>query len=200
MLRLAARLKTQVEYRLLPVIHSLASHESLAVKVRVKDCVSAIDKLRRKQEGGIFYSEISETYSLLSDGDVGDLVGIRILAFPPNRVVEVDRSLLTLFPDWRQDPAWAFDPDTGEGDAKRAFKYNGFHEGSPIPCEYQVVSTLLGLFWEVEHAAIYKQAPNFKGLEPRMRNQTSDVYKALNAFEDEFERWIRESPQNDRTS
>jgi hypothetical protein len=56
-----------------------------------------------------------------------------------------------------------------------------------------VVSTLVGLFWEVEHTAIYKQAPSIKGLEPLLRNETSDVYKALNAFEDEFERRIRES-------
>jgi len=197
MLQISGRLKTQVEYTLLPVVRTLASHESVAVKVRVKDCVSAIDKLRRKQESGIFYSEIDESYSLLS---VRDLVGIRVLAFPPGRVVEVDSLLRSLFPGWKSDSAWMFDSDTGDASPQRAFKYNGFHEGSPIPCEYQVVSTLTGLFWEVEHAAIYKQAPNFKGLEPMMRNETDAVYRALHAFEDEFERKIRESQHSDPTS
>jgi hypothetical protein len=57
--------------------------------------------------------------------------------------------------------------------------------------EYQIVSTLIGLFWDVEHAAIYKQSPNLKGLGPVMQEQTSAVNKALKAFEDEFERRLQ---------
>jgi hypothetical protein len=52
---------------------------------------------------------------------------------------------------------------------------------------------LTGLFWEVEHAAIYKPAPDFKGLTESisMRVRTSAVYQALKAFEDEFELQIK---------
>jgi len=35
--------------------------------------------------------------------------------------------------------------------------------------------------------------PSFKGLAPVMREQTSDVYRTLKAFEDQFERLIEES-------
>ena len=62
-LRLASRLKTQVEYSLLPIVNTLTAHESLIVKVRVKDCVSAIDKLRRREPGGVFDPEAPDKYS-----------------------------------------------------------------------------------------------------------------------------------------
>jgi hypothetical protein len=82
-----------------------------------------------------------------------------------------------------------------------AFKYNGRYAESSqgLQCEYQIVSTLIGLFWDVEHAAIYKQAPNLKGLGPVMRGQTSAVYRALKEFEDEFERQIQRSEPNTST-
>jgi hypothetical protein len=82
-----------------------------------------------------------------------------------------------------------------------AFKYNGRYAESSegLQCEYQIVPTLIGLFWDVEHAAIYKQAPNLKGLGPVMRGQTSAVYRALKEFEDEFERQIQRSEPNTST-
>jgi hypothetical protein len=61
------------------------------------------------------------------------------------------------------------------------------------------MSTLIGLFWEVEHAAIYKQAPGLKGLSPVMQKQTSAVNHALKAFEDEFERQMRSAESSSST-
>ena len=53
----------------------------------------------------------------------------------------------------------------------------------------------IGLFWEVEHAAIYKPAPQLRGVarEPAMQERTRVVLKALGAFEQEFEDLIRRS-------
>jgi ppGpp synthetase/RelA/SpoT-type nucleotidyltranferase len=182
--RVAEHLKTQVQYSILPIARKLKHHESLIVKARVKDCTSAIDKLRRSNPGGVFDRDRPEINTLL---DLRDLVGVRVLAFPPRIATEVDKLLRSQFSGWTPDP---IKDENGES---LAFKYNGQYGGSSkeFPCEYQIVSTLIGLFWDVEHTAIYKQAPNLKGLEPVMREQTSAVYLALKAFEDEFERQIQ---------
>lgn len=182
---MAEHLKTQVQYSILPIARLLKPHESLVVKARVKECNSAIDKIRRGNPGGVFDRDHPEIYTLLS---LRDLVGVRVLAFPSGRAMEVDRLLRAEFPDWVVDPI----EDNG---LHLGFKYNGRYAESnqDLHCEYQIVSTLIGLFWDVEHAAIYKQAPNLRGLGPVMRNQTSAVYLALKAFEDEFERQIEES-------
>jgi hypothetical protein len=116
-----------------------------------------------------------------------DFVGVRVLTFPPQRIAEVDDLLRAEFPIWLSDPI--LDED-GE---RLGFKYNGTFQGSQILTEYQIVSSLIGLFWEIEHAAIYKQAPNVRGLAPLMRTQTSAVYRSLLAFETEFERQIEKS-------
>lgn len=194
MATVAADLKTRIEYALLPVRRELTSHENLQVKVRVKDCASSIDKLRQfnpldpsaeRNPGGVFDRDAPEKYTLLS---LRDLVGARVLVFPSQRATEVDHILHTLFLGWKSDPII----DNGK---HLAFKYNGVDTalGTGIPCEYQVVSTLIGLFWEIEHAAIYKQLPGIKGSSRFLRDETSDVYKALIAFENEFERQVKKS-------
>ena len=111
--------------------------------------------------------------------------------------MKVDRLLRSKFKDWKADPFE--DRNVRE---QLTFKYKGQYAKSsvPIPCEYQIVSTLIGLFLDVEHAAIYKQAPDFKGLEPVMRGQTSAVYLALKEFENEFERQLKKSVSNYRPS
>jgi hypothetical protein len=50
---------------------------------------------------------------------------------------------------------------------------------------------LVGLFWEVEHSAIYKLSPRFKGVTAGMSEHTMRVYEALKDFESEFERLIQ---------
>lgn len=53
---------------------------------------------------------------------------------------------------------------------------------------------LTGLFWEVEHSAIYKPDPRLNGIaEDRgMRERTTDVVNALRAFEEQFEALARQ--------
>jgi hypothetical protein len=55
---------------------------------------------------------------------------------------------------------------------------------------------LIGLFWEVEHSAIYKPSPQLKGVlaSLEMQEPIENVYKALNDFESEFERLVRNAP------
>lgn len=53
---------------------------------------------------------------------------------------------------------------------------------------------LTGLFWEVEHSAIYKPAARLGqiALSLGMRERTRDVAKALRAFEEQFEALARQ--------
>lgn len=55
---------------------------------------------------------------------------------------------------------------------------------------------LAGLFWQIEHSTTYKPAPQLKGVvrSLEMRQRTSDVLRALRAFENEFERLVRRDP------
>jgi len=59
--------------------------------------------------------------------------------------------------------------------------------------EYQIVSMLTGLFWEIEHSAIYKPVPRLKNIveSPDMQTSTAAVLEALDAFEADFERLVR---------
>jgi hypothetical protein len=52
---------------------------------------------------------------------------------------------------------------------------------------------LTALFWEVEHTAIYKPSPNLKGVARslEMQQRTTEVLKALQAFEEEFESLVQ---------
>ena len=200
--RVAQSFSTEIEYLLRLIRKELAPHESIIVKTRIKDCRSAIDKLRRqfnpadpavqRNPGDVFDRDQPEKYSLLL---LRDLVGVRVLVFPPKRAEQVDRWLRNKFQSWKPDPK----SDDG---ALLAYKYNGkrSHNRIFIPCEYQIVSTLIGLFWDVEHSAIYKQAPELRGFDLLMRDQTLDVYKALKAFEAEFERRIEQSELNKSSS
>jgi ppGpp synthetase/RelA/SpoT-type nucleotidyltranferase len=189
MIKTAEHLKTQIQFSILPITRELKSHESVVVKSRVKECTSAIEALRRRyaDQGAVFDPDHPENYTLRS---LHDLVGIRVLAFPASRALEVDSHLRSQFNDWTSDPV--IDKETGQ---QLAIKYYGTYTASRswLVCEYQIVSTLIGLFWEVEHAAIYKPAPSLKRLEPVMREQTSAVNSALKAFEDEFERQLKKA-------
>ena len=93
-----------------------------------------------------------------------------------------------MFPDWSADQV----EDERE---VHALKYFGYCQASErIKGEYQIVSMLTGLFWEVEHAAIYKPDPRLTGIAMHrgMRDRTRAVTKALRAFEDQFEVLARE--------
>jgi ppGpp synthetase/RelA/SpoT-type nucleotidyltranferase len=185
-------LETEVRHRLLSLSHILQRYEKIEVHSRIKDCESALAKLRRRTgEGATFDPDKADSYSLTT---LRDLVGVRVLVFPLSRLFEVDAALRR----HEQFSSWEPDPIIKDGtDETLAFKYHGYCSGSTrVRAELQVVPMLIGLFWEVEHAAIYKPSPRLRGVlaKPEMKAATSDVLDALRAFEAVFERLIRRTP------
>ncbi len=187
--RVAEHLEAEVRYGVLPIRQKLDKYERLVVTSRVKECESAVDRLRRRQEGGTFDRDRPTLYTLTN---LNDLAGVRVLAFPRSRLPEIDQELRKRFTSWETDPI----PGFVENDQPLAFKYFGYCQPSTrVRGELQIVSMLIGLFWEVEHSAIYKPSPQLKGIdrsEP-MKQRRSAVYRALKAFDDEFEAQVREA-------
>lgn len=190
--RVLEELETEVRHCLLPLLNRLDKHEKLTVTSRIKDCESALGALRRRQEGAVFDPDRADRYSLKN---LNDLAGVRVLAFPRSRWVEADHRL-------RQHPRfalWTPDPvllrPNEEKSEPLAFKYHGHcSQSSALRAELQIAPMLIGLFWEVEHSAIYKPSPQFKGVLAGMDERTIKVYEVLKDFESEFERLIRQDP------
>lgn len=176
----AEHLETEVRHRVLPILRRLDKYEQLSVTSRIKECDSALEALRRRQEGDTFDRDRPDLYTLTA---LNDLAAIRVLAFPRKLLLEIDAILREQFFNWTPDPVPGIDED-GE---PLAFKYHGFCEASAkVKGEIQIVSVLVGLFWEVEHSAIYKPSPQFKHIprSPEMRDRTDEVYRALRSFEE----------------
>jgi ppGpp synthetase/RelA/SpoT-type nucleotidyltranferase len=57
MRRVADELEAEIKHCLIPVSRRLDKYERLVVTSRVKECESALDSLRRRQEGWTFDSE-----------------------------------------------------------------------------------------------------------------------------------------------
>lgn len=191
--RVAEHLEAEVKYCVLPISRKLAEYEQLVVTSRIKGCESALESLRRHQEGQTFDRNRPELYTLTS---LKDLAGVRVLAFPRSRLLEIDQKLRKRFTDWVADPVKGYD----KVDEPLAFKYYGYCKASDkVRGEFQVVSMAFGLFWEVEHPAIYKPTPplNVIALNREMQQRTVEVFKALKAFEEEFEKQIRSSLKKD---
>jgi hypothetical protein len=188
--RVVDELEAEVRHCLVPISLRLDEYERLVVTSRVKECESALDSLRRRQEGATFDSGQPELYSLDS---LNDLAGVRVLAFPRGRLAEADRKLRDRFPSWTADPV----PGDDENDDPIALTYFGYGRASDrVRAEYQIVPMLTALFWEVEHSVIYKPSPSLKGVARslEMQQRTRDVLKGLKAFEDEFANLIRHDP------
>ena len=183
-------LEAEIRYHTREIPQRMKPHEQLVVKSRVKDCESALKSLRRRQEGGTFDSEMPARYSLLN---LPDLAGVRMLVFPRSILNEVDLGLRTCFTDWKSDPV---PDDRGE---VLAHKYSGICQNvNPrIKAEYQVVPMLIGLYWDVEHSAIYKPASAMKALRDKTGSEplealNASVVRALLNFEAEFERFVHD--------
>ncbi|HEX4227697.1 MAG TPA: hypothetical protein VHZ07_03435 [Bryobacteraceae bacterium] len=118
-----------------------------------------------------------------------DLAGVRVLAFTRSRRQEIDEILRETFPAWMEDPV-----QDAHGE-KLAFKYSGYCSEASIAIrgEYQIVPFLTGLFWNIEHSAIYKPSPELKGVARSlaMQARSQAVLDALSSFEEEFERLVR---------
>lgn len=183
MRRVAEWLETEVRHRILRVSLKLASYEHLEVKSRIKECESAVDALRRRQADRAFDEGRAGEYSLAS---LNDLAGVRVLAFPRARLGEVHEILHKRFPRWEPDHV----PGTDRKTKPIALKYHGYCRASTkVKGEVQIVPMLLGLFWEVEHAAIYKPDPRLKGAvrDLAIQERYQEVLDSLTGFEEEFE-------------
>ena len=183
--RVAQELETKVRYCLLPISSRLDRYERLVITSRIKECESALDALRRRQEFATFDRDRPERYTLYS---LKDLAGVRVAVFPRGRWTETEQELHKQFSSWEPDPV------RDENGKLLAFKYYGYcNANDKVRGEFQVVPMLTALFWEVEHTAIYKPSPILKGVARslEMQQRTTEVLKALQAFEEEFESLIR---------
>jgi hypothetical protein len=184
--RLLLYLEAEVRYHTRKVLRTHKTYEQLVIKLRVKECESAVKSLRRRQEGGTFDPEKSGPNSVLR---LPDWAGVRVLVFPRGRVDEVDSALREPFAEWLSDPVL-----DGKGTIL-AYKYAGrcTEVNVAMSAEYQVVPMLIGLYSEVEHPAIYKPAPSIKAPKDKMNSGPMEkldatVTEALLRFEAEFER------------
>jgi ppGpp synthetase/RelA/SpoT-type nucleotidyltranferase len=154
----------------LPISRRLHGSDQIAVKARIKECNSAVDSLRRRQETQIFDLERVQTYTLR---DLKDLAGVRVLAFPRARRTELHEVLRNEFPRWHRDP-FRSDPQETLG-----YKYSGLLDkvSNRVRGEFQIVSMLVGLFWDVEHSALYKPTPELRGVARSlaMQERTQEV-------------------------
>ena len=188
--RVAEFLETEIRHRVLPISLKLHQYEQVVVKSRIKECESALNSLRLRK-GGTFDTDRPEPYSLT---ELTDLAGVRVLGFPRNLLEETHQILRNRFSDWKPDHA---ESDEIEGESL-ALAYHGYHKeaSSKVQGEFQIVSMLTGLFWEVEHSAMYKPTPQLKGvaLSRRMKLRRQEVQRALRDFEEDFEALIERDP------
>jgi ppGpp synthetase/RelA/SpoT-type nucleotidyltranferase len=173
--RLVWQLDTEIRYYTLPILRSLKSHEQLVIKSRVKECESAIKTLRGSRDSLVFTLERADEYSMLN---LPDLAGVRVLVFPNYRVAEVDLALRPHFEGWTSKPVRDSDGNP------LAPKYFGYCEQASrrVRAEYQIVPMLLGLFWEVEHSAMYKS--ELVANSNNMQKRRAEVENALSRFEE----------------
>jgi hypothetical protein len=180
MQRTRTEVETEVQHLLLRATLSLDQYERIVVRSRLKDCESAVDALRRREKFGLFDADHPEQYSLTS---LPDLVGVRVLTFPQRRLKEVHETLFPRIGGWVVDHIEPI-----------VFKYTRrWNAGDLVKSEIQVLSLLIGLFWEAEHSAIYKPSPSLRGVAPRMKDASTAVIAALQEFESEFGRLIDEA-------
>jgi ppGpp synthetase/RelA/SpoT-type nucleotidyltranferase len=175
--------ETRVRRDLLEVSLTLERYERLLVTSRIKECDSAVDALRRRQPLGLFDAGRATEYSLMV---LPDLAAVRVMGFPERRVDDAQRALMTTLSTWTADPI----PSVNDSDKPLARKYFGkWSPNAKITAEVQIVGLLIGLFWEVEHSAIYKPNPNLRGVirSGSVIQRRDEVLTALQAFEAAFE-------------
>lgn len=181
------QLEAEVRYELLSILDSLLPHERYEIQTRVKECESAINALRRRQEGNLFDDDDPEKYSLK---ELKDLAGVRILAFPRGLVERINSCLKEYLITWTSDHV----PSYNDNDEPQALKYYGIcNTNIDLYSEVQIVPMLTGLFWKVEHEAIYKPKPEYKNISDsfEMQEKTQEVLNALKAFEITFEKFCK---------
>jgi hypothetical protein len=137
--RVLHQLRTDVAYLLLPLTLDLKYHEHIHVEARAKECDSAINALRRREEARQFGEDSPAKYSLTH---LPDLAALRVLVFPKTRLEDVHTTIRAKCAAWTSDPV-----KTGTPPRFRAWKYHGFcSTSSRVRAELQVVPMLTGLF------------------------------------------------------
>jgi ppGpp synthetase/RelA/SpoT-type nucleotidyltranferase len=191
--RVLHQLQTDVAYLLLPVTLHLKHHERIHVEARAKDCDSAINALRRREEARQFDEDAPTRYTLTS---LPDLAGLRVLVFPKSRLDDVHTIVRARYAEWSSDPV-----KTGTPPRFRAWKYHGFRStSSHVRAELQIVPMLTGLFWQIEHDAFYKpRDPVLVGAakKPVIRERTERVYDAFDELEDVLERELQRNVERE---
>ena len=72
--RVAEELEAEIRYCLLPISLTLDTYERLVISSRIKECESAVDALRRRQEGATFDRDQPQLYLLTRRLDIHDLM------------------------------------------------------------------------------------------------------------------------------
>ena len=185
--RVLHQLRTDVAYLLLQLTLDLKHHERIQVEARAKECDSAIDALRRREEARQFDEDTPARYTLTS---LPDLAALRILVFPKPRLDLVHAIVRSKYADWTSDPV-----QTGVPPKWRAWKYHGYcSTSSRVRAEIQIVPMLTGLFWQIEHDAFYKpRDPLLRGAvnKPIVRERAEAVYDAFESLEGVLEQELR---------
>jgi ribosome-associated translation inhibitor RaiA len=191
--RVLHQLQTEVAHLLLPLTLDLKHHERINIEARAKDCDSAIDALRRREEERQFDEDAWAGYTLTK---LPDLAALRVLVFPKSLLGDVHTVVRDKYADWTSDPV-----KTGRPPTFRAWKYHGLcSTSSQVQAELQIVSMLTGLFWHVEHDALYKpRHPVLRGAasKPVIRERTERVYDAFGELESVLERELRKDVERD---
>jgi len=188
--RAAEELEAEIRHLLMPLTREWESHERIVVRARIKECESAIGSLRRRQD----YAEMETADRVpLTLAALKDLAGVRILVFPRRRVLEIDDMLRSRFSDWVSDPV----PPVPGTSHLLALKYHGYRSRDcRVRGEIQLMSMLIGMFWEIEHGVLYKPGDRLRDMEValKMQEQNADVIRALYAFESHFDELVAGAP------
>lgn len=176
-------MEARVRWYLKDITFALKKHQRIEIESRVKECNSAIDALKRRQQSRSF--DDNNSYSLT---ELKDLVGLRILVFPPGLTTKINKVITAKFRSWKPDHHKL-------GKTILCKKYDGIaNKKLKIRCEIQIISMLTGAFWDIEHFALYKPDPAYKGIREnlKMRRLRDEVLVKLAEFEKTFEKIISE--------
>lgn len=202
LIKIQKLIEAKIKWYLKDTIYNLyKKHQQIEIESRVKDCDSAIETLRRRQKQTHRFDENkSDSYTLTA---LTDLVGLRILVFPPSLIQPVSKVITSKFNAWKPDHT-KIDKKVGKKNKKITIckKYRGIvNRKLDIKCEIQIISMLIGAFWDIEHFVLYKPDPTYKGIKEdlTMRRLNNDVLIKLDEFEATFERLISYGSNNKKT-
>ncbi len=179
--KILEEMEATISYALVSIKKKLKNHEHIELQSRVKDCESAINALR--PPGGKFSPAKAGEYSLVK---LEDLAGVRVLVFPRRLIEEVDQQISMSLPGWTHKP---IKRDNASEEILVNKYFGHIDTKNEIYGEYQIAPMLLGLFWQVEHAVLYKPSSILKGIETDFLIQAKReaIYTAFDEFEKRFE-------------